>query len=65
MDRTREVIARLLSARDHALATEHCPQPPIGCGRPLAEIPFRDEVSVREAKISGLCQECQDTIFQL
>lgn len=25
--------------------------------------PFRDELSLREYKISGLCQECQDGVF--
>lgn len=24
---------------------------------------FRDEISVREFKISGLCQKCQDDVF--
>ena len=24
---------------------------------------FRDEISVREFKISGLCQKCQDEVF--
>lgn len=63
MDRTREVIARLLSARDTALTTRTCPTPPIGCGQPVDHVPFRDEASVREAGISGLCQVCQDKIF--
>jgi len=26
---------------------------------------FRDELSVREFKISGLCQKCQDDIFEI
>ena len=29
----------------------------------LAESDFRDALSFREAKISGLCQECQDAVF--
>lgn len=35
----------------------------IGCGEPLNNIPFRDETSAREAKISGLCQSCQDAVY--
>jgi hypothetical protein len=33
------------------------------CATPIREAGFRDEVSRREFKISGLCQECQDSIF--
>lgn len=31
------------------------------CGGTLG--PFRDELSQREASISGLCQKCQDETF--
>jgi hypothetical protein len=31
------------------------------CGKPARE--FVDELSRREYRISGLCQECQDIIF--
>ena len=31
------------------------------CRRPASE--FRDEVSRKEYKISGTCQQCQDIIF--
>jgi len=31
------------------------------CGKPLT--PFRDELSVREYAISGMCQTCQDGVF--
>jgi hypothetical protein len=33
---------------------------PIGCGASVSENDFRDELSKREYKISGLCQSCQD-----
>ena len=29
----------------------------------IANVKFRDELSVEESKISGLCQSCQDEIF--
>ncbi len=33
------------------------------CKAPLDNLEFRDEKSEKEAKISGLCQRCQDKIF--
>lgn len=41
----------------------HCVPAPIGCGRSVNTTGFRDERSLREFRISGLCQECQDLIF--
>jgi len=32
------------------------------CGKPI--IGFRDELSLKEFKISGMCQECQDGVFE-
>ena len=34
------------------------------CGEDMDRVTWRDELSVREAKISGLCQACQDKVFQ-
>ncbi|AIW02659.1 hypothetical protein AXJ18_gp115 [Streptomyces phage Jay2Jay] len=39
--------------------------PGIGCGQPIREEDFTDDVSRREADISGLCQSCQDRIYAL
>ena len=33
------------------------------CGTYLSDVTFRDELSKREATISGLCQDCQDDMF--
>lgn len=33
----------------------------ISCARPAVE--FKDDLSVKEAKITGLCQDCQDELF--
>lgn len=33
------------------------------CSVPIKENEFRDMLSEREYKISGLCQSCQDKIF--
>ncbi|WP_410510170.1 hypothetical protein RSJ42_08645 [Methanosarcina hadiensis] len=34
------------------------------CGVRVGTIPFRDEISRKEYKISGLCQTCQDAVFK-
>jgi len=33
----------------------------VTCGKPITS--FRDELSVREYAISGICQTCQDGVF--
>lgn len=33
----------------------------VTCGDPIGK--FKDEVSQREYRISGMCQECQDEVF--
>jgi len=33
------------------------------CDKPVRADDFRDELSQKEFKISGLCQSCQDEIF--
>lgn len=38
-----------------------CIKPPIGCGKPITG--FKDILSQKEYRISGLCQACQDSIF--
>lgn len=32
------------------------------CHCPITE--FRDDLSIKEYSISGLCQKCQDTVFK-
>lgn len=34
------------------------------CGQVVDPSEFRDELSKREFKISGLCQKCQDSMFK-
>jgi len=43
------------------LNNRECIPEPIGCGKKVEE--FRDDVSEKEYGISGLCQSCQDKIF--
>lgn len=33
------------------------------CGKDMSNPSFRDELSRKEFKISGICQECQDKMF--
>lgn len=33
------------------------------CGKDMSNPSFRDEKSIKEFKISGLCQDCQDKTF--
>lgn len=35
------------------------------CGQKVNESDFRDELSKREYGISGMCQQCQDKIFNV
>ena len=36
-----------------------------GCGKQIRfDSEFRDELSLKEFEISGLCQECQDSVFE-
>lgn len=48
--------------RRERILRQECAAPPIGCGKPF--LGFKDKLSEREASISGLCQECQDSIFE-
>jgi len=44
-----------------AIHERRCVQPPFGCGMPVRA--FRDALSEKEFGISGLCQDCQDSVF--
>ena len=47
--------------REEAIEADRCIKPPVGCGKSATK--FRDALSAKEFLISGLCQECQDSIF--
>jgi len=47
--------------RRAAIEQNVCVPPPIGCGKPA--LVFRDDLSRHEFTISGLCQDCQDSVF--
>lgn len=57
-----------MRALQNALAVEFFGGPPIegrcvDCKKPVEG--FRNEISKREYRISGLCQECQDSVFEI
>lgn len=47
--------------RTSAIKKNRCIDKPIGCGLPA--LAFRNATAVAEYRISGLCQNCQDAIF--
>lgn len=58
-------IERLLekvAKRTSSIQTNKCVPAPIGCGQSITG--FKDELSAREYRISGLCQNCQDAFFK-
>ena len=47
--------------REEAVCDEVCVPASIGCGKPVVK--FRTEADAKEYEISGLCQSCQDNLF--
>jgi len=56
-----ETLLERIAGRTTAIKGDRCVRLPVGCEGPATE--FRDELSKREYRISGLCQKCQDRIF--
>lgn len=52
-----------IAGRTTAIHENKCIQPPLGCGKLVVMADFRNDISRREYRISGLCQSCQDEIF--
>lgn len=50
-----------MADRTASIKGNRCVKPPIGCGGPA--VTFDSELSLKEYRISGLCQKCQDTFF--
>lgn len=61
-DEEVEQFLEKLSGRTAAIRANRCINPPLGCGKSVIG-EFRDVLSLKEYKISGLCQICQDEIF--
>ena len=43
-----------------SIIANRCVPAPIGCGKGVTFESFRDEINVRDFKMTGMCQECQD-----
>ena len=53
------VIDNIHAIRDESVSKKVCPK----CVKSVTHVPFKDDISEREADISGLCQICQDEVF--
>ena len=49
------------ASREETIRARRCMPAPIGCGGDAHA--FKDSLSVKEYRISGLCQACQDKIW--
>jgi hypothetical protein len=59
-DLSKPLFAMFPDAADAVIRGECIP-----CGSTkIRDCDFRDEISKREYSISGMCQDCQDSIFQ-
>lgn len=61
MDEKKIEAAKRLGLHKEAERAKHgfCPF----CGKPVSLADFRDALSVKEFRISGICQPCQDSFF--
>ena len=64
-DKSEPITAFLeeLAGRTTSITNNTCVPAPVGCGKNVHFDNFKDYVSLKEYQISGLCQECQDSIF--
>ena len=53
-------LQNLMAEADEQRRKGNCPT----CFEPVAPEDFRDPGSVEEYRISGMCQDCQDRVFQ-
>lgn len=60
-DNWMPIIMNTLASLKETVEAQRCVPPPVGCGGQAVN--FRDQLSVTEYKISGLCQACQDSVF--
>jgi|SaaInlStandDraft_2_1057019.scaffolds.fasta_scaffold71542_2 hypothetical protein len=49
--------------RQASIEAGKCVDAPAGCGGNAVELGFRNAITEREYTISGLCQNCQDSVF--
>lgn len=54
-------VLDILANRTESILNNTCVPPPIGCGKQI--VGFSDIGSLQEYRISGLCEVCQNEIF--
>jgi len=54
----KSLLEQIFPGTAKAIELNLCPT----CKKPIT--PFRNELSAREYRISGMCQACQDTIWK-
>jgi hypothetical protein len=62
MDETKKDLLKKVGFRAEiaAVSSGRCPF----CKQPVNQAEFRDELSRREFRISGICAKCQDGFFK-
>ena len=55
----KDIMKKLFPEETEAVEHGFCPF----CKSPICLEEFRDNLSIKEFNISGLCQKCQDKIF--
>ena len=55
----KEIIEKLFPDAIKRMEEGKCPT----CGHAIVPEEFKDELSVKEYRISGMCQSCQDKTF--
>ena len=61
MDRAPELQNAVDKFSESAFGRKQDGKTCVFCGQPLGN--FKDELSAKEAEISGICQKCQDETF--
>ena len=55
----KKILKQIMPGALERIEAGQCPS----CGRPIDDLEFRDALSEKEFEISGLCQSCQDEVF--
>ena len=55
----KDIIRKIFPEEVSRVESKHCPI----CNKDMTSAQFKDKLSIREYKISGMCQECQDDTF--
>lgn len=55
----KKIVNKIFPDATRDIENHICPT----CGRKIKVGQFRDQLSVKEYRISGMCQVCQDEVF--